>query len=97
MHLFRKKVTLVNTNRKEEMESKKKLLADAGLWVHTWETEPVPVTGQGAGLRPSDWAGKTMVNKDEQRIVYHLEVLKDDQYQAMKILMEADGVDLQGE
>lgn len=97
MHLFKRKVTLVNTNQKEEVDKKKKILEDAGIWVHTWETEPVPVTGQGAGMRPADWSGKTMVNKDDQRIVYHLEVEKDSQYQAMKLLMEADGVDLKGE
>ena len=76
------------------VEKKKAQLQQAGIWVHTWETEPVPVTGQGAGMRPSDWSGKTLVNKDNQRVVYHLEVLADDQYQAMKILMESDGVEL---
>ena len=94
MHLFKQKTTLVNTSDKGLVEKKKAQLQQAGIWVHTWETEPVPVTGQGAGMRPSDWSGKTLVNKDNQRVVYHLEVLADDQYQAMKILMESDGVEL---
>ena len=38
----------------------------------------------------ADWAGKHYVNHDDERVVYHLEVAKKDQYRAMKVLMGED-------
>ncbi len=38
-------------------------------------------------MKTSDWQGLKDKNKDDERIVYHLEVAEADQYRAMKLLM----------
>ena len=90
--LFKKKVKLFDTNSKEVLERREKLLRDAGIRTNSWTTEAFPMLG-GPHMKPADWEGKPE-NKDEQRTVYHLEVLAADQYKAMKLLMEEGGVDL---
>lgn len=87
MFLFKKKVTLADTNSKEEVEKKAELLKEAGIRSHIWATESQPVIGCGAHMKPADWSGKKPENKDDQRIIWHLEVAQEDQYKAMKLLM----------
>ncbi len=92
-HLFKKKVTLFDEGSKEVLDRKEKLLHDAGIWTNTWSTFPAPVIG-GPHMKSQDWSGKKYENKDEQRVIYHLEVLAADQYKAMKLLLEDGGVDV---
>lgn len=87
------KVTLLDTKDKAELERKENLLKAAGIKTNSWSTEQPPVIG-GPHMKPQDWQSVTDHNKDNERIVYHLEVAKDDQYKAMKILLEDGGVDL---
>ncbi len=87
MILLGRKVTLLDTNNKAELERKEKQLRDAGIKTNSWQTDSQPVIGCGAHMKPGDWSGKRAENKDEQRIVYHLEVKAADQYKAMKVLM----------
>ncbi len=96
MELFKRRVTLLDTGSEAELRRKEQLLKDAGIHTNTWETAPFPVLG-GPHMKTADWSGKRPENKDDQRIVYHLEVWKKDQYEAMKILMEDGGVDLSQE
>ncbi len=90
---LKKKVKLLDTSSKDELQRKTKLLRDAGIRTNDWATEAFPVLG-GAHMKTADWAGTKPENKDDQRIIYHLEVAKEDQYKAMKLLMENEGVDL---
>ncbi len=91
--LFKKKSTLIDTSNKEELLRKEQLLKDAGIWTNWWSTAPfTPI--DGPHMKNGDWAGKRPQNKDDQRMVYHLEVLEKDKYEAMKILLEDGGVDL---
>lgn len=91
--IFKPKVTLLDTKDKAELDRKEQLLKDAGIRTNSWSTEQPPVIG-GPHMKPQDWQSVTDHNKDDERIVYHLEVAKDDQYKAMKILLEDGGVDL---
>ncbi len=93
--IFSKRVHLLDTGNKEELERKERLLNDAGIRTNSWETNPFPPL-DGPHMKSADWAGKRHEYKDDQRIVYHLEVLEKDQYEAMKILMEDSGMDLSG-
>ena len=43
-------------------------------------------------MKTADWQGRGDRNKDDQRITWHLEVAEADQYRAMKLLMDADGL-----
>lgn len=86
LFLFARKTTLLNTNSREELDRKEKLLKDAGIRVNTWATEELPVLG-GAHMKIADWQSLKDRNKDAQRVVYHLEVARKDQYRAMKLLM----------
>lgn len=93
--LFKPKVTLFDTKDKAELNRKESLLKAAGIRTNTWSTEQPPVIG-GPHMKPQDWQSVKDHNKDQERIVYHLEVARDDQYKAMKILLEDGGVDLSG-
>ncbi|WP_130838593.1 hypothetical protein [Lachnoclostridium sp. Marseille-P6806] len=84
--LFAKKVTLVNTNSKKELKEKEEKLRAAGIRVNTWATEELPVMG-GAHMKSADWQHLGDRNKDDQRIVYHLEVAAKDQYRAIELLL----------
>ena len=92
-NLFKKKVKLLDTGSPEELDRKKKLLNDAGIWTNDWTTEAFPMLG-GPHVKPADWSDGKPVNKDELRTIYHLEVLEADQYKAMKLLLEDGGVKL---
>jgi hypothetical protein len=84
--LFAKKVKLLDTNNLETLHAKVKILKDAGIRSNTWSTQEPPVLG-GAHMKTSDWQGVKDHNKDDERVVYHLEVAEADQYRAMKLLM----------
>lgn len=88
--LFTKRVTLADGG-KEEIARKEKLLNDAGIRTNSWSTG-APVVLGGPHMKTADWAGKHYVNHDDERVVYHLEVAKKDQYHAMKVLMGEDAV-----
>ncbi len=92
-NIFKKKVKLIDTGDEQDLNRRAKLLNDAGIWTNTWETNPFPMLG-GPHMKPADWNSENPGNKDDERIVYHLEVLAKDQYKAMKLLMEDGGVDL---
>ncbi len=91
--MFKKKVTLLDTTSKKELDRKEKLLKDAGIKTNSWSTEAFPVIG-GPHMKPADWQSLGDRNKDDERSLYHLEVAAEDQYKAMKILLEDGGVDV---
>lgn len=93
--LFGKRKTIIDTNSKEECERKEALLRKAGIRTNSWQTEAFPVLG-GAHMKTADWAGSRPENKDDERIVYHIEVRESDQYRAMKVLMDDAGVPADG-
>ncbi len=84
--LFAKKVKLFDTNSLDDLHAKEKTLKNAGIRSNSWSTQEPPVLG-GAHMKTSDWQGLKDKNKDDERIVYHLEVAEADQYRAMKLLM----------
>lgn len=88
MFLFCKRVTLANGS-KEEIDRKEKLLKDAGIKTNSWSTG-APVVLGGPHMKTADWADGHYVNHDDERVVYHLEVAKKDQFRAMKLLMGED-------
>ena len=89
--IFTKKVKLFDTKDKALAAAREKLLRDAGIRTNCWTTEEPPVLG-GAHMKTADWQGRGDRNKDDRRITWHLEVAEADQYRAMKLLMDADGL-----
>ena len=89
--IFTKKVKLFDTKDTALAAAREKLLRDAGIRTNCWTTEEPPVLG-GAHMKTADWQGRGDRNKDDQRITWHLEVAEADQYRAMKLLMDADGL-----
>lgn len=84
--LFTKKVKLFDTSSKVDLDRREKLLNDAGIRTNVWETG-APVVIGGPHMKTSDWNSLTDHNKDDERVVYHLEVAQEDQYKAMNILL----------
>ena len=84
MWLFGKKETILEGKDKAALERAEQQLNDAGIRTHSWGTEPMPVGGCGAKMRPSDYAGTG--TKAEPAMLYHLEVRKEDAGRAKQIL-----------
>ncbi|MDD5940319.1 MAG: hypothetical protein PUC46_06025 [Lachnospiraceae bacterium] len=87
--IFKKKVKLFDTSSKDVAERREQILKKAGIRSNVWSTEAFPVIG-GPHMKTADWAGSKPEFKDDQRVVWHLEVAQEDQYRAMKILMEQE-------
>lgn len=84
MWLFEKKETILEGKDKAAIVRAEKRLTDAGIRNHSWGTEPMPVGGCGAKMRPSDYAGTG--KKADPAMLYHLEVRQEDAERAKQIL-----------
>lgn len=91
MGFFEKKVKLFESKDKTEVQRRADLLTSHGIKAHLWETEAFPALG-GAHMVAADWAGKKPEMKRDERTVWNLEVPAKDQYKAMKILMDEQGL-----
>lgn len=67
------------------------IFSQAGIDVKTWDSEPMPVGGCGAQMRPSDWSGKKTPLTLQRDIIYHLAVYKEDEDSARRLISELSG------
>lgn len=86
MLLFRRRVTLISTKKKEIIDAAEQKLNAAGIENNRWTTEPLPPGGCGAKIDPAECSGSTVKNRDEFRKVYHIEVAKADEEKARRVL-----------
>lgn len=91
IHLFARKTTLIRTRDAGEIARGRSALEGAGIWYNAWDTEPMPVGGCGAKMRPADWnkGAAQSAERDAQRIIHNLEVLSADRERAQEVLREA--------
>ncbi len=88
MFRIRRRVTVLESRNEEEIESARTVLTGAGLDVKTWDSEPMPVGGCGAQMRPSDWSGRKTPAKAQSNTIHHLLVYKEDEEKARQLLSE---------
>ena len=88
MFRIRRRVTVLESRNEEEIESARTVLTGAGLDVKTWDSEPMPVGGCGAQMRPSDWSGRKTPAKAQSNTIHHLLVYKKDEEKARQLLSE---------
>ena len=86
MFHIRRRVTVLESRNEEEIETARDILTRAGLDVKTWDSEPMPVGGCGAQMRPSDWSGRKTPTKAQSNTIHHLLVYKDDEEKARQLL-----------
>ena len=83
---FKNWVKIFDSEDKDEVEKAADILKNAGLETKIWASEPMPVGGCGAQMRPTDWSGKKRAVKAKIDIVYHLAVIKSEEAQAKDLL-----------
>ncbi|MGN0240817.1 MAG: hypothetical protein ACI4CS_03940 [Candidatus Weimeria sp.] len=83
---FKNWVKISDYKDKDEVYKAADLLKNAGLETKVWASEPMPVGGCGAQMRPADWSGKRNKVKAKIDIVYHLAVSKDMEEKARELL-----------
>ena len=83
---FKNWVKIFDSEDKDEVEKAAGILKNAGLETKIWASEPMPVGGCGAQMRPTDWSGKKRAVKAKIDIVYHLAVIKSEEAQAKDLL-----------
>ncbi|MDD6666901.1 MAG: hypothetical protein PUE58_02850 [Lachnospiraceae bacterium] len=86
MFHIHKRVLILKSRDEKVVKEAGKILTDAGLDVKTWGSDPVPVAGCGAHIRPSDWNGKKTPPGVIKGMVYHLSVYEEDVEKARKLL-----------
>jgi len=91
MFHIRRRISVLETRKKEDMEAARDILTKAGIDVKTWDSEPMPVGGCGAQMRPSDWSGKKTPLTLQRDIIYHLAVYKEDEDSARRLISELSG------
>lgn len=85
MWLLEKKETIFETKDKEALAQAEETLKKEGIPCHSWGSEPMPVGGCGAKMRPSDYAGGPK-KAAAPSMLYHLEVRKADAARAKELL-----------
>ncbi|MDD6352166.1 MAG: hypothetical protein PUG16_07220 [Lachnospiraceae bacterium] len=86
MFHIHKRVLILKSREEEVVKEAEKILTAAGLDVKSWASDPVPVAGCGAHIRPSDWSGKKTPPGVVKGMVYHLSVYEEDEEKARKLL-----------
>jgi len=88
MFHIRRRIQILETRKKEDIDAAEDILAGAGIDVKTWDSEPMPVGGCGAQMRPSDWSGKKSPRSTQRDMIYHMDVYKEDEERARSLLKE---------
>ena len=86
---FKKWVKLLDSRNKDEIDKADSILKNAGLTTKIWGSEPMPVGGCGAQMRPADWSGKKPAVRARNDMIYHLAVTADGEDHARRLLESA--------
>ncbi len=86
MFKLKRWITIIDSRNKDAVDSADVCLKNAGLRTKTWASEPMPVGGCGAQMRPADWSGKKPPVRLRNDMLYHLAVTADDEDRARKLL-----------
>lgn len=86
MFKFRRWITILDSRNKDEINRAEYRLKNAGLRTKTWASEPMPVGGCGAQMRPADWSGIKPAVRPRNEMIYHLAVTADEEEHARTLL-----------
>lgn len=90
MFKWKKWVKILESRNKDAFDQADRILKNAGLDTKAWASEPMPVGGCGAQMRPADWSGKKpAVRVRKNDMIYHLAVTADHEAHARKLLEAA--------
>ena len=86
MFKFRRWITILDSRNKDEINRAEDCLKNSGLRTKTWASEPMPVGGCGAQMRPADWSGIKPAVRPRNEMLYHLAVTADEEEHARTLL-----------
>ena len=86
MFRFRRWITILDSRNKDEINRAEDRLKNTGLRTKTWASEPMPVGGCGAQMRPADWSGIKPAVRPRNEMIYHLAVTADEEEHARTLL-----------
>lgn len=86
MFKFKRWVKILDSGNKSDVDRAADILKNAGIDTKIWASEPMPVGGCGAQMRPTDWSGKKPDIRVRTDMVYHLAVAADDEDNARRLL-----------
>ena len=90
MFKFRRWITILDSRNKDEINRAEDRLKNAGLRIKTWASEPMPVGGCGAQMRPANWSGIKPAVRPRNEMLYHLAVTADEEEHARKLLKSSN-------
>ena len=90
MFKLKRWITIIDSRNKDAVDSADVCLKNAGLRTKTWASEPMPVGGCGAQMRPADWSGIKPAVRPRNEMLYHLAVTADEEEHARKLLKSSN-------